>query len=61
MAESENEKEGQEKKPEEEAEGETEEPEATLTQLIDRNKSLIKGLKEQLDRAKKKMMDTPEE
>jgi len=38
-------------------EDDEEEEEATLTQLINQNKDLIKDLKQQLDRAKKRMMD----
>ena len=38
-----------------------EEAEVTLTQLIVRNRFLIEGLKDQLDKAKKRMMDSPEE
>ncbi|MCZ6689412.1 MAG: hypothetical protein O7H41_07410 [Planctomycetota bacterium] len=56
MAEPENEKEEKEEEKEEE-----ENAEVSLTQLIDRNRYLIEGLKQQLDRAKRRMMEGPED
>ncbi|MCZ6602581.1 MAG: hypothetical protein O6952_06220 [Planctomycetota bacterium] len=56
MAEPENEKEDKEEEKEEE-----ENAEVSLTQLIDRNRYLIEGLKQQLDRAKRRMMEGPED
>ena len=58
MAEPENEKEEKEDKEEEKEE---ENAEVSLTQLIDRNRYLIEGLKQQLDRAKRRMMEGPED
>ncbi len=57
MAEPENEKEDKEEEKEEEEEN----AEVSLTQLIDRNRYLIEGLKQQLDRAKRRMMEGPED
>lgn len=61
MPEVEKEKEDPQEERDEEKEDEEEEAEVTLTQLIDRNRFLIEGLKDQLDKAKKRMMDSPEE
>lgn len=47
--------------PEEERDEDEDDPEVSLTQLIDRNRFLIEGLKQQLDRAKKRMMEGPED
>ena len=58
MAEPEEEKEEKEGKEEEKEE---ENAEVSLTQLIDRNRYLIEGLKQQLDRAKRRMMEGPED
>ena len=58
MAEPENEK---DEKDEKEEEKEEENAEVSLTQLIDRNRYLIEGLKQQLDRAKRRMMEGPED
>ena len=61
MAEPENEKDEKDEKDEKEEEKEEENAEVSLTQLIDRNRYLIEGLKQQLDRAKRRMMEGPEE
>jgi hypothetical protein len=40
--------------------GDEEESEVTLTQLIKQNKNLIKDLKQELEKAKKRIMDGPQ-
>ena len=61
MADPENEKEVSEEEKDEKEDEESDKPQANLTDLIDRNKFLIEGLKQQLERAKKRMMEAPVE
>lgn len=63
MADPEKDKEAPEEELEEEEEEEDDlgDPANSLTQLIDRNKFLIEGLKQQLEKAKRRMMESPEE